>query len=172
MSNVEIGFRSVSFADLPMLGLWMERPHWREWWGDPARELGYVRKMVEGRDSTRPFLILQGDKPVGYIHVWQMADAMVEPWLTEAPWLHLMPQGAVGVDLSLADAETLNQGLGSAALKRFVAMLRDEGCKEIWVDPDTANARAVRAYEKAAFRSVPGVSDVTGACVLMRHQEA
>lgn len=171
MDSPPIQFRPVTLADLTMLGEWMERPHWREWWGDPSEELGYVREMIEGRDSTRPFLILLGGEPAGYIQVWRMADAMVEPWLTEAPWLYQMPEGAVGVDLSLAEAQNLNRGIGTAVLKRFVAMLRDEGCKEIWIDPDPENIRAVRAYEKAGFRPVPGIADATGACLLMRHHK-
>ena len=171
MDKTDIQFRPVTLADLPMLGTWMERPHWREWWGNPIEELGYVREMVEGRDSTRPFLILLNERPTGYIQVWQMADAMVEPWLTEAPWLHLMPEGAVGVDISLAEAESLNRGIGTVVLGCFVEMLRDEGIREIWIDPDPENIRAVRAYEKAGFERVPGITDDTGACLLMRHHK-
>lgn len=170
MAEKAISFRPVTLADLPMLGEWMARPHWREWWGEPETEVGYVRDMIEGRDSTRPFLIVLNGQPSGYIQVWTVADNMVEPWLSAAPWMVKLPKGAVGVDLSLADGSVLGRGLGSACLAAFVTKLRNEGYAEIWIDPDPANVRAVRAYEKAGFRAVPGIEDETGECLLMRHQ--
>jgi len=63
--------------------------------------------MVEGRDSTRPFLFLVDGEPAGYIQVWRIADARSEPWLTEAPWLALLGDGCVGVDLSIGPAAML-----------------------------------------------------------------
>lgn len=166
----EIGFRSVTLADLPLLAGWLGRPHWRDWWGDPEEELGFIRAMVDGRDTTRPFLILLDGVPAGYIQVWVIADNRVEPWLTEAPWLALLPDDAVGVDLSLADAGRLGQGIGSAALAAFVARLRAEGHREIWIDPDPANTRAVRAYARAGFRVVEPLRPHGHGSLLMRHQ--
>lgn len=153
-----------------MLSDWIGRPHWQEWWGPTDEEVDYLRDMISGRDSTRPFVILCNGDPLGYVQVWRIADNLFEPWLTEAPWMPMLPPGAVGVDISLADAELLGRGLGSAVLTAFVRQLRDEGHHEIWIDPDIGNARAIRAYEKAGFRAVPGIEDPTGACLLMRHE--
>ncbi len=152
----EIGFRPVTLADLPMLGEWMARPHWREWWGEQEEELANVRAMVEGRDtSCRPFLVTLAGAAEGYIQVWQVAPHLTPQWTDDNPWLLEVPAGAVGVDLSLADGVRLSQGIGSAALRAFVAMLRDEGRDTIVIDPDPANGRAVAAYRKAGFRPIP-----------------
>lgn len=164
-----IAFRPVTARDLPMLAAWLRAPHWREWWGDPDGELGHIRAMVEGRDTTRPFIIEVDGAPVGYIQRWSIRDARVEPWLTEAPWLTRLPDDAVGVDLSLADCARLGQGLGSAALAAFVARLRAEGRRSIVIDPDPGNRRAVRAYEKAGFRPIPSLLGRTGDSLLMQH---
>ncbi len=48
----EITFRPVRPDDFAMLTEWLARPHWREWWGDPTVELGYIRDMVEGATRT------------------------------------------------------------------------------------------------------------------------
>ena len=165
----EIAFRPLDAADLPLVARWMETPHWRQWWGDPAVELGHIRDMVEGRDTTRPFLIEADGAPVGYIQVWRIADNRVEPWLTEAPWLRLLPDEAVGVDLSIGPEEWLSRGLGSAALAAFVARLRAEGQRFIIIDPDPANTRAVHAYRRAGFRPIPELEGRSGDCLLMRH---
>ena len=167
--DAAIGFRPLTGADLPMLAGWMQAPHWRDWWGEPETELGHVRAMVEGRDSTRPFVIEQDGAPAGYIQMWIVRDARVEPWLTEAPWVAWLPDDAVGVDLSLADGARLGQGLGSAALAAFVALLRAEGHRTIVIDPDPENRRAVRAYEKAGFRPIPELLGRTGDSLLMQH---
>ena len=53
-------------------------------------------------------------------------------------------------------------GIGSAALAAFVAYLRGLGHETIIIDPDPANARAVRAYSKAGFRPVERLLDRTG----------
>ena len=45
----EITFHPATAADLPLLREWTETPHWREWWGDPDEELGFIRDMVAGR---------------------------------------------------------------------------------------------------------------------------
>lgn len=165
-----IEFRPLGAADLAMLATWMARPHWREWWGAPEEELAMVRDMVEGRDTTRPFVFSEGGIDLGYIQAWFIADQRVEPWLTQAPWLLALPDDAVGVDLSIADPARLGRGLGTRVLRAFVARLRDAGHRTIVIDPDPANLRAVRAYEKAGFRPIPDLLGKTGDSLLMRHE--
>ena len=151
-----IAFRPVTLADLPMLGLWMARPHWRDWWGDPDTELGYVRDMVTGVDpNCRPFIFLVGGESAGYIQLWRISPHQIPEWTEDNPWLMELPADAVGVDLSLAEGARLSQGIGSAVLRLFVAMLLAEGHRTIVIDPDPANGRAVAAYAKAGFRPVP-----------------
>jgi hypothetical protein len=69
-----ISFRSVTADDYGLLENWMQRPHWREWWGEVETELGYIRDMVEGRDTTRPYLFELDGEPAGYIQAWIIAD--------------------------------------------------------------------------------------------------
>jgi aminoglycoside 6'-N-acetyltransferase len=164
----EITFRPVTDGDLPMLRSWMVQPHWQEWWGDAETELGYVRDMIEGRDTTRPYLFLVGDVPMGYIQYWFIDDHRREPWLTDEPWIAELPAGSIGVDLSIGDAAGLGKGLGSAALAAFVRPLWDEGFREIIIDPDPANARAVRAYHKAGFRTIDALKGRFDSVHLMR----
>lgn len=167
----DISFTPVTTADLPLLAAWLVQPHWRDWWRDDAEtELASIRDMIEGRDSTRPFLFRLDGQPVGYVQVWRIADARADPWITDAPWVMDLPDDAVGVDLSIGPADLLSRGIGSGALAAFVALLRSEGHLTILIDPDAANLRAVRAYEKAGFRPIPEFLGRTGGCLLMRHE--
>ncbi|WP_127520647.1 GNAT family N-acetyltransferase [Mesorhizobium sp. Z1-4] len=166
-----ISFKPVTAGDYGLLREWLNRPHMREWWGEPETELGYIVDMVEGRDTTRPFLIMLGGEPVGYIQYWFVGHHQDEQWLNESPWLTELPKETVGVDLSIGDPDRLSAGIGTAALTAFVAMLRAEGFHEIIIDPDPDNRRAVRAYEKAGFLPIPELEGRTDDVLLMRYAQ-
>ncbi len=164
-----IGFEPVQPEHYPLLRGWLAKPHMRQWWGDPEQELSYIRDMVEGRDTTRPFLIALDGVPVGYIQYWFIGHHQNAQWIADHPWLAQMPAEAIGVDLSLGDPDLLSKGVGSAALATFVRGLRDQGYDTIIIDPDPENARAVRAYSKAGFRPVPHLEGRTGDVLIMQH---
>lgn len=165
----EIGFIPVEPAHYPLLRQWLRMPHIRQWWGDPDEELGFIRDMVEGRDTSRPFLIVQGNEPVGYIQHWFIGHHQNETWTREHPWLLELPSDTVGVDLLIGHPEKLSRGIGSAALAAFVAGLRKRGCVNVVIDPDPDNVRAVRAYAKAGFQPIPHLHDRTGDVLIMQH---
>jgi aminoglycoside 6'-N-acetyltransferase len=150
----------------------LNAPHVRAWWGDPEEELGHIRDMIEGRDTTRPYIFEVDGTPVGYIQVWFIGHHQNAPWLDENPWLAALPADAVGVDLSIGEAAWLSRGVGSAALAAFVARLRAEGHETIIIDPDPANTRAVRAYAKAGFRPVPLAGCARDVLIMQHHLQA
>ncbi len=164
-----IGFRPMVSADMGMMADWLARPHWSEWWGDPVEELAQLQGMLDGNDTTEPYTFSLDGADAGYIQVWFVTDARVEPWKTIAPWVMELPDDAVGVDLSLADPASLSLGIGTAVVAAFVTDLRHRGFTEIVIDPDPANTRAVRAYTKAGFRPVPELLNRTGDSLIMRH---
>jgi aminoglycoside 6'-N-acetyltransferase len=165
----DIAFRPVSPDDLAMLGAWMRRPHWRDWWGDPDVELGYVRDMIEGRDPTcDPFLFDLDGEPAGYIQVWSVGAHQTPEWAEASPWLMELPATAVGVDLSIADADKLSRGIGSRVVRRFTEQIALPRGAPVVIDPDPANARAVAAYRKAGFRPVPHLDGRTPGVLILQ----
>jgi len=164
-----IRFKPVTAEHLPMLRHWLKQPHMREWWGEPQEELGFIRDMIEGRDSTRPFIIVLGDEPVGYIQYWFIGHHQNAGWIEDHPWLAEFPAGAVGVDLSIGHSDKLSKGIGSKALAAFVRKLRDDGFETILIDPDPDNLRAVGAYRKAGFRPVPWLEGRSGDALIMQY---
>ncbi|HUH03027.1 MAG TPA: GNAT family N-acetyltransferase, partial [Kofleriaceae bacterium] len=165
----QIGFVPVEPRHYPLLSAWLAEPHMRQWWGDPEIELGFIRDMVEGRDTTRPFLIAFEGMPIGYIQYWFVGHYQNEPWIKDNPWLRELPPDTVGVDLSIGRPDKLAQGIGSTALAAFAAMLRDRGHTTIVIDPDPSNERAVRTYAKAEFRPLPHLEGRTGDVLIMQH---
>lgn len=160
----------MSAADLALMRRWLERPHVREWWGDPDVELGYIRDMIEGRDTTHPFIFSIDAEPVGYIQYWYIGHHQSAAWIADYPWLAELPPETVGVDLTIGDADWLGRGVGSSVLRAFVERLLAQGHRTIIIDPDPANTRAVRAYEKAGFRPIPRLFGRTGDTLIMQYQ--
>ena len=74
-------FHPMSAADLPLMRRWLEMPHVREWWGEPETELDYIHDMIEGRDTTRPFIFSVDGEPMGYIQIlvhWRPPERHVD----------------------------------------------------------------------------------------------
>ena len=163
-------FRPLVRDDLPVMRSWLARPHIREWWGEPEQELGYIRDMIEGRDSTRPFIFWVDGEPAGYIQYWFIGDHQNAKWIADHPWLAELPSDAVGVDLSIGEPDKLSRGIGSATLRQFAQRLVEQGYRTIIIDPDPENKRAVRAYEKAGFRPIPQLLGRTGDTLIMRYE--
>jgi RimJ/RimL family protein N-acetyltransferase len=163
-----LDFRAMTAEDLPLMRRWLDMPHMREWWGEPESELSHIKDMIEGRDTTRPFIFSLGGEPIGYIQYWFIGHHQNDTWLADNPWLAELPPETIGVDLSIGEPENVSRGFGSQALRTFVESLVREGHRTIIIDPDPANARAVRAYEKAGFRVIPELLGRSGDSLLMK----
>jgi len=169
-NGLDIAFRPMKADDLPLFADWLAQPHWREWWGDPQTEIGYIRDMLAGLDTTRPYIFLIDGHPGGYIQMWFIADQQASGFAHAYPWLMDLPSGGIGVDLSIGDPALLSRGIGSAVLGAFTRELDRRGFGPIIIDPDPANSRAVKAYRKAGFRPVPRLEGRTGDFLIMQFE--
>ena len=61
----------------------------------------------------------------------------------------------------------LDRGHGSALIRAFADRLFASGTPRVVIDPDPANARAIRAYEKAGFCRDQIVDTPDGVALLM-----
>ncbi|KFB08499.1 GNAT family N-acetyltransferase [Nitratireductor basaltis] len=166
-----IGLKPVGPEHYALLREWLARTHVREWWGEADEELGFIKDMVEGRDTTRPFILEFEGREIGYMQYWFVADNRTPALVAEHPWLLKVPHDAVGVDITIGEEQLVSKGIGTAAVKKMVARLRAHGHRAIIIDPDRGNARAIRAYEKAGFRPIPHLEGRSGDVLLMQHHE-
>jgi len=109
-------------------------PEVARWWGEP--EDGFP--WSDDPDSTRLAIELDG-----------AVAGMIEYWEELTPrYRHAT------IDLFL-DPALRGRGLGTEAIALLVRQLIDErGHHRITIDPATANAAAIRAYEKVGFKPV------------------
>jgi aminoglycoside 6'-N-acetyltransferase len=157
--TVRYVFRPVTSRDMPLLARWLAEPHVAEWWGDPDKEIAEIRGHMDSI-SVEPLIAELDGRPIAYLQSY-------DPHLEDDHPYNDQPFGTFGVDLTIGVPELVGKGHGSAMLRQFVEELFDEGTPRVVIDPDPANGRAIRAYEKAGFRKVDERMSLYGPAVLM-----
>ncbi|TKT82793.1 GNAT family N-acetyltransferase [Aquamicrobium sp. LC103] len=153
------GFRPVVEADLPVITGWLRQPHVAEWWDDPETEIESIREHIDSV-SVEPLIIELDGRPIGYLQSY-------DPHLEDDHPYQDQPTGTLGIDLSIGIPELVGKGHGSAILRQFADELFAEGTPRVIIDPDPANGRAVRAYEKAGFKAFDTRTSQYGPALMM-----
>jgi aminoglycoside 6'-N-acetyltransferase len=154
-------FRPMTAADLPMLRDWLEEPHVAEWWGDPDEQFALVRGDL-GDPAMEQFIVAIGGRPFAYLQCY-------DPTAWPDNGFGLQPVGTRGMDQFIGEPDMIGHGHGSAFIRKFLQRLIESGTPRVVTDPNPANRRAVRAYEKAGFKSVDLVDTPDGRALLMVH---
>lgn len=166
MNSVKLNFRALTERDLPTLQQWLAREHLQRWWRAETNSLELVREKylprISGDDAATPFLAYDGEEPIGYIQSYCAYEG-TPGWWPDEPG-----PGVFGIDQFIADANRLNQGLGTAMVTQFIEMLfANPDVREIRVDPRPDNARAIRCYSKVGFEETGLISTPDGPAVMM-----
>jgi aminoglycoside 6'-N-acetyltransferase len=151
-------FRPMSAADLPMIQRWLGTPHVAEWWHDPSEQFELVSGDLDHPDMTQYIVITEG-REFAYLQCYNLST-----WNTG---FGPQPEGTRGLDQFIGEADMLGRGHGSAFVKAFADQLLVSGAPRLVTDPDPANARAIRAYEKAGFCRDRIVDTPDGPALLM-----
>jgi len=138
-------FRPISAADLPLLGRWLTMPHVVQWWPGGIKQLDRVRAHLDD-PAIDLFIVTADDRPIGYLQCYEPGAETNHPF-------HDQPVGTRGIDQLIGEPDMIGRGHGSALTRAFVALLFAAGAPRVITDPDPANTRAIRAYEKAGFRA-------------------
>jgi len=152
-------FRPVSAGDMPLLQQWLNRPHVREWWGDPVAGLARIEQHI-GDPSISLFMVSHDGIPIGYQQSWDPHAEADHPCRDQ-------PFGTRGIDQFIGEPDFVNRGHGSAFIRVFVKQLFEAGAPRVVTDPDPRNTRAIRAYAKAGFHPIDTRVTVSGEALLM-----
>ena len=151
-------FRAMSRAVLSLIRHWLTTPEVVQWWGEPDQQFALVSGDLDhpGMDQ---FIVSLDDRAFAYIQSYALSA-----W-NQGFGEH--PAQARGIDQFIGEPDMIGRGHGSRFLRCFVDDLLDRGIPRVVTDPDPANARAVRAYEKAGFRRERMVDTPDGPALLM-----
>ncbi|MEA2939047.1 MAG: hypothetical protein QOC56_2551 [Alphaproteobacteria bacterium] len=159
MSAPAYHFRPLSAGDLPLLQQWLNRPHVREWWGDPVLGLTHIRENLDD-PTIDVFMVSYGGTPIGYQQSWDPHAETDHPCRDQ-------PAGTRGIDQFIGEPDFVNRGHGSAFIRLFVGHLFEAGAPRVITDPNPRNARAIRAYAKAGFQPIETRMTISGEALLM-----
>jgi aminoglycoside 6'-N-acetyltransferase len=154
-------FHPMTAADLPMLRHWLEKPHVAEWWGNPAEQYALVHSDLDD-PAMDQFIVAIGDRPFAYLQCY-------DPTAWPDNGFGRQPVGTRGMDQFIGEPDMIGHGHGSAFVRNFLERLIRSGTPRVVTDPDPANLRAIRAYEKAGFKSLGLVDTPDGRGLLMVH---
>jgi aminoglycoside 6'-N-acetyltransferase len=154
----QYAFRSMSSADLPLIRRWLATPEVVRWWGDPSEQYALVSGDLDHPDMDQ-FIVALGEHAFGYIQSY--------PLSTWNQGFGVQPAATRGIDQFIGEPDMIGCGHGPSFIRLFTDSLKRNGTPRIVTDPDPANIRAVRAYEKAGFRGERMVDTPDGRSLLM-----
>jgi aminoglycoside 6'-N-acetyltransferase-1b/aminoglycoside 6'-N-acetyltransferase-2 len=159
-------YHPLEEGDLTLLIDWLDRPHVRQWWDAEDVSLEGVRReylpRARGAGDAHPFLAYLDGQPVGYIQYYWAAEGDRD-WWPDDPG-----PGVVGIDQFIGDPSRLNQGLGTAMIRQFTDILKQNpAVTEIRADPRPDNVRAIRCYEKVGFLRAGRITTPDGQAIMM-----
>lgn len=105
--------------------------------GLPPLEPGIDRWLARVLAHGEHLVILVDDAIVGHVMLIPIDDTKAEL----ANFLH---------------QSIRNRGIGTALNRIAIEVARDVGWKQVWLTVEPSNRAAVRSYEKAGFRRLPG----------------
>jgi aminoglycoside 6'-N-acetyltransferase len=153
-------FRPFNRKDLKLMAQWLAEPHVAKWWGeDPEEELEDIQDHIDSI-SVEPFIVELNGKPIAYLQTY-------DPHLEDDHPYQDQPFGTLGIDVTIGDPALIGKGHGSRLIDAFVAMLFEEGCPRVIIDPDPSNTAAIRAYEKAGFTAFDTRTSEYGPALMM-----
>ncbi|WP_315836495.1 GNAT family N-acetyltransferase [Bradyrhizobium prioriisuperbiae] len=159
MTDHTYQFSPMTSDDLPMVRRWLETPDVIAWWGDAAEQYALVSGDMD-EPAMAQFIVATDRQRFAYL---QSFDLTAWPEDGFGP----QPAGTRAIDQFIGEPGMLDRGHGSAFIRAFIADLFTMGTPRVITDPDPANARAIRAYEKAGFRKGGVVTTQGGPALLM-----
>ena len=153
--------RPMTRDDLALVAGWLDTPHARQWWSDPAEQTALVTGDLDQPLMDQQIACLD-DRPFGYLQSYP-----VHAWPAGAPHLVDFPLRTVAVDCFVGPPGLLGQGHGSTMVRIYADMLLGRGAPQVLIDPDPENERAVRAYRRAGFQDVALRADGEGEIALV-----
>ncbi len=162
-----ITFHPLQEAHFPLLLKWLTSPHVKAWWDQDVswtitliqEKYGpYVQGYKLEQGSKKPlhaYIICANTHPLGYIQFYNAYDFPREDKIP----LEGLPKSLAALDIFIGEEEYIGKGFGSESLKQFLKEHIDPAFEACFVDPDTANGRAIRTYEKAGFKKINTVNE-------------
>ena len=154
-----ITFDVLTKNHFPLLLKWLETPHVKTWWDSQLEwTLELIQKKYEpylnSSNLMNAYIFSVESKPIGYIQYYNKHD-----FPREHDYALKLPESCAAIDWYIGEPEFIARGIGTKALKLFLDIHVFSNFDNVFVDPDTANAVAIRVYEKTGFSTISKAND-------------
>nr|WP_246484084.1 GNAT family N-acetyltransferase [Wolbachia endosymbiont of Rhagoletis cerasi] len=96
------------------------------------------------------FIINCDGVDIGYIQYYNKHDFPPEQGYDTSE----LPESCAAIDWYIGELDYVGKGIGPQALNIFLNEFVFKVSENAFVDPDTANVRAIRVYEKVGFKKI------------------
>jgi RimJ/RimL family protein N-acetyltransferase len=128
-------FETVDVSQKKLIHHWLEEQHIREWLHGQGLQntLEDLAKSFQGSSLFQHWIAYDNEIPFGYL-------------LTSEEGPH-----AITLDVFIGDLNYLGKGLAVQMIQEFL-ISQFPHKKEVWIDPQKTNTRAIHVYEKVGFQ--------------------
>jgi aminoglycoside 6'-N-acetyltransferase len=161
-----IHFEPLQEKHFPLLLKWLETPHVKAWWDQDVHWTmdlihekygkyvkGFKRLKLDDQVIEKPihaFIMCIDGQEVGYIQSYNAYDFPRE----QGYEIKDMPESLASIDVFMGEKEWVGKGQGPRLMGAFIKEFVFPYFNTVFVDPETANTHAIRAYEKAGFKKI------------------
>jgi aminoglycoside 6'-N-acetyltransferase len=149
--NVRLGFRPMTYDDLPAVVDWQRAPHANRWFHGERFDVAAARAKygprIDGVAPTRMWVVQVDGRDAGYVQDYRVRDHDEYAVKTQDP-------EAVAFDYVIGDPALVNKGIGTRMIWTYVrdVLRRDyPGAPRFIASPDHRNAPSLRVLEKCGF---------------------
>jgi aminoglycoside 6'-N-acetyltransferase len=167
---MDLRFRPLAEADLPLLHTWLNRFHVREQFAPggmtPEQVAAKYLPRIRGEEPTHCHFATLNEQPIGFL---QCYTARAYPDFAR----DIGTSEGVGIDLFLADPSLIGQGIGSRMLSAYIgdiALLIFPNEPYCYISHALDNQLAIGASRAAGFEDVKEITENGQPSLLLRVQ--
>ena len=149
-------FAPLRSSDLPILAVWLARPHVARWWREPSDLISVERNygpLAKGLDPTEGFIVHFSARPIGYVQRYLIDE---HPDWRETIQGALGHGGGIGIDYLIGEPDFVGRGVGRRLISQFVdaSWTRYPSADRIAVALQQDNIASWKALAASGFRRV------------------
>lgn len=143
-------FNPINKDSRNLVHQWLQEPHVSEWfYGDGLKNtLKHLDEFLAGESLAQYWIGYDSDRPIAFF----ITSNVNKPTDELTKWC--VDNGAtITLDMFIGDKSYLGKGLAAPLIKAFLSSRFPE-VKEVLIDPEASNTKAIHVYSKAGFKKI------------------